>query len=34
MMKTIVIIDLFGLNGGAEKVMMNTYLALKEKNKV
>lgn len=30
----IVLIDLFGRNGGAEKVMMNTYEALKEKNQV
>jgi glycosyltransferase involved in cell wall biosynthesis len=31
---TIVIIDLYGLNGGAEKVMFNTYLALKSNNKI
>lgn len=30
----LVIIDLFGMNGGAEKVMLNSYLALKEKNQV
>ncbi len=34
MIETIVIIDSFGLNGGAEKVMLNTYLALKEKKQV
>lgn len=28
----LVIIDSFGMNGGAEKVMLNSYLALKEKN--
>lgn len=31
---TVVIIDVFGLNGGAEKVMLNTYNSLKQKNRV
>ena len=29
-MKKIILIDAFGLNGGAEKVMINTFLALKK----